>query len=38
VEGFTQSNARISKEVGGAFSAFDGLVTGDQCGVAGWEI
>ena len=26
--GFTQSNARISKEVGGEFSIFDGSVTG----------
>ncbi|KAK7336663.1 hypothetical protein VNO77_17209 [Canavalia gladiata] len=27
-KGFTQSNARISKEVGGEFSIFDGSVTG----------
>ncbi|KAE8726948.1 hypothetical protein F3Y22_tig00005939pilonHSYRG00140 [Hibiscus syriacus] len=27
-KGFTQSNARISKEVGGQFSIFDGSVTG----------
>lgn len=27
-KGFTQSNARISKEVGGEFSIFDGAVTG----------
>ncbi|XP_021893986.1 activator of 90 kDa heat shock protein ATPase homolog 1 [Carica papaya] len=27
-KGFTQSNARISKEVGGPFSIFDGSVTG----------
>ncbi|KAK9123123.1 hypothetical protein Sjap_012725 [Stephania japonica] len=27
-KGFTQSNARISKEVGGEFSLFDGAVTG----------
>ncbi|XP_010932473.1 uncharacterized protein [Elaeis guineensis] len=27
-KGFTQSNARISKEVGGQFSLFDGSVTG----------
>ena len=29
-KGFTQSNARISKEVGGAFSIFDGSVTGSN--------
>nr|XP_009764121.1 PREDICTED: activator of 90 kDa heat shock protein ATPase homolog [Nicotiana sylvestris] len=27
-KGFTQSNARISKEVGGEFSIFNGSVTG----------
>ncbi|KAG1334226.1 activator of 90 kDa heat shock protein ATPase [Cocos nucifera] len=27
-KGFTQSNARISKEVGGQFSVFDGSITG----------
>jgi hypothetical protein len=27
-KGFTQSNARISKEVGGQFSLFDGSITG----------
>ncbi|KAF2307747.1 hypothetical protein GH714_031446 [Hevea brasiliensis] len=27
-KGFTQSNARISKELGGEFSIFDGSVTG----------
>ncbi|MBA0814696.1 hypothetical protein Gohar_020507 [Gossypium harknessii] len=27
-KGFTQSNARISKDVGGQFSIFDGSVTG----------
>ncbi|CAI8602281.1 unnamed protein product [Vicia faba] len=29
-KGFTQSNARISKEVGGEFSIFDGSVTGEN--------
>lgn len=29
-KGFTQSNARISKEVGGEFSIFDGAVTGNN--------
>ncbi|KAL4378349.1 hypothetical protein GQ457_02G024470 [Hibiscus cannabinus] len=29
-KGFTQSNARISKEVGGQFSIFDGSVTGSN--------
>ncbi|XP_060177522.1 uncharacterized protein LOC132607529 [Lycium barbarum] len=29
-KGFTQSNARISKEVGGEFSIFDGSVTGSN--------
>jgi activator of HSP90 ATPase len=29
-KGFTQSNARISKEVGGEFSIFDGSVTGNN--------
>ncbi|XP_059290847.1 uncharacterized protein LOC132044372 [Lycium ferocissimum] len=29
-KGFTQSNARISKEVGGKFSIFDGSVTGSN--------
>lgn len=28
-KGFTQSNARISKEVGGQFSLFDGSITGE---------
>ncbi|XP_078440906.1 aha1 domain-containing protein [Wolffia australiana] len=27
-KGFTQSNAKISKEIGGAFSLFDGSITG----------
>ncbi|KAM3339392.1 activator of 90 kDa heat shock protein ATPase isoform X1 [Capsicum galapagoense] len=37
-KGFTQSNARISKEVGGEFTIFDGSVTGTNVELQGGKL